>query len=399
MQKMTRLIYSIFLSILIIFLLKKYVSFIRLQFIQKNLKYPTQLYDQVKTQVEYAPEPDDENLTPDYVVPYRSIRDQKLISQSTGYIIYNRVPKCGSETLAFVFGNTRKSNNKTGFLSSTYWAPGERHDRDLKYKKSIVPFIHELNNQTDQHFLYMRHMSFIDFSRFDFTPPIWINVIRNPVDRVVSAFYFQRLGFERNRVNGKMIDNVVKSIKNNREHETFESWVDLLLKYGPNGYVNITQSDGVSYKQFRLGPYAIQLSYLCGTEEFCDGAKNYEYYIRSELNQIESINPKIYVRGEEFTQTTKNLYQSMLKSNPNDTHFRIGKFKARDQAIHNIQYNYLVVGILEQLEDFLELLEYIFPDDFRRNLSGRRTRFLDFLGKRNNSKISFWHSEKLNIHI
>ena len=39
---------------------------------------------------------------------------------------------------------------------------------------------------------YARHMCFVDFSEFNRTNPIYINIVRRPLDRIVSWYYYVR---------------------------------------------------------------------------------------------------------------------------------------------------------------------------------------------------------------
>ena len=42
---------------------------------------------------------------------------------------------------------------------------------------------------------FMKHMNFIDFEDFNKTNPIYINMIRHPIDRVISWYYYIRQGW------------------------------------------------------------------------------------------------------------------------------------------------------------------------------------------------------------
>ena len=54
--------------------------------------------------------------------------------------------------------------------------------------------------------------------------------------------------------------------------------------------------------------------------------------------------------------------QKLMNTDPEHQH--LGNKQARDYAIRNVRENYIFVGILEQFEEVLELLEYIFPSAF-----------------------------------
>lgn len=41
-------------------------------------------------------------------------------------------------------------------------------------------------------FSYVKHLNFLNFEEFNIINPIWVNMVRHPVERVVSWFYYTR---------------------------------------------------------------------------------------------------------------------------------------------------------------------------------------------------------------
>ena len=39
---------------------------------------------------------------------------------------------------------------------------------------------------------YVEHINWIDFNKYDYAKPIYINMIRHPIDKVISAYYYRR---------------------------------------------------------------------------------------------------------------------------------------------------------------------------------------------------------------
>ena len=112
--------------------------------------------------------------------------------QNPQILIYNRVPKCGSQTLSMLINQLGRKN---GFLSKAVFQNGEKPERTLSEQKD---FMRELQGYAkDNRVLFTRHQYFIDFSPFDWAEPVYMNLIRDPVDRFVSFYYFSRFGNKR----------------------------------------------------------------------------------------------------------------------------------------------------------------------------------------------------------
>ncbi|XP_042602732.1 uronyl 2-sulfotransferase-like [Cyprinus carpio] len=45
-----------------------------------------------------------------------------------------------------------------------------------------------------QPFLYTRHVHFLNFTRFRIEQPVYINIIRDPINRFLSNYFFRRFG-------------------------------------------------------------------------------------------------------------------------------------------------------------------------------------------------------------
>ncbi|XP_046847636.1 uronyl 2-sulfotransferase-like isoform X2 [Xenia sp. Carnegie-2017] len=112
-------------------------------------------------------------------------------------VVYNRVPKCGSRSLLTLF---RQLSRKNGFHMMD---PAINHPYLLNAKEQKRVSI--LMSALKEPFLYHRHMYFIDFETFNSPPIAYINLIRDPLSRAVSHFYFRRHGDNAlNRPRGKV---------------------------------------------------------------------------------------------------------------------------------------------------------------------------------------------------
>jgi hypothetical protein len=101
-------------------------------------------------------------------------------------VIFNRVPKCGSTTLEHIVRNHSR-------------VCGYQFHRSLDFVNSSIAvdeqreFVELITGLTRRRrVVYDRHLHFVDFAQFGAAQPQYINLIREPVQMQVSAFYFWR---------------------------------------------------------------------------------------------------------------------------------------------------------------------------------------------------------------
>jgi len=200
-------------------------------------------------------------------------------------LVYNRVPKCGSQTLSMLINQLSRRN---GFLSKAVFQVGETPERSPSEQRA---FMAELEGYAkDQKVLFTRHQYFINFDTIGWKDqPLYMNLIRDPVDRFVSFYYFSRYGNKRAQDAGRSKQQV------------------------PNDLVNESIDDCITRRRREcIEPIWHTVPYICGNDKIC--MKRHEASVQ--------------------------------------------------QAKQNIDSKYIVVGILEQLNATLKVLEAILPDFF-----------------------------------
>ncbi|CRL01304.1 CLUMA_CG014293, isoform C [Clunio marinus] len=105
-------------------------------------------------------------------------------------VIYNRVPKTASTSFVnLTYDLCRKNHFHVLHINIT----GNNHvlslPNQMKFARNITAWV-EMKPA-----FYHGHMAFLDFSKFGMPEkPLYINIIRKPLDRLVSYYYFLRYG-------------------------------------------------------------------------------------------------------------------------------------------------------------------------------------------------------------
>lgn len=198
-------------------------------------------------------------------------------------IVFNRVPKCGSSTLMDLITEMVYKNNFTFGRAKEYM----RFYLDDYWMKNFVNRI----LMHDTPLIYERHIHYFDATRYGMPQPVFINVVRDPLERLVSWYYFRR--YQHGHIRDMPTEQRVR---------TFDECV-----LGNHSECMVPGGHHPEEGFFKIIPF------FCGQEEFC----------------------------------------------------REPSEKALSQAIHNVKYHYLVVGLLEDFPGFVEVLEFLLPDYFR----------------------------------
>lgn len=218
----------------------------------------------------------------------RHLASTSALEQSTSYdddflIIYNRVPKTGSTSFAGIAYDLC-TRNKFHVLHLNITK--NSHTLSLSDQMRFVYNITTWNEKKPA--LYHGHLAYIEFSKFGIQKkPIFINIIRKPLDRLVSYYYFVRHGDDfrpylrrRKAGNKQTFDDCVE--ENGEDCDPSNLWM--------------------------------QIPFFCGHAAEC------------------------WMPGYRW---------------------------ALEQAKYNLVHNYLVVGITEELGDFIAILEATLPRFFK----------------------------------
>lgn len=218
------------------------------------------------------------------------------------FLIYNMVPKCGSLSMRRILHYLAPVLNYTkGHLP--YYKDTWEHNA-FHHNHSFIS--HQLNQdiiklkQKHHMGIYVRHLHFVDFSEVTDDHPNYINLIRDPVDHYISWYIYRRYGAFGSNF-GPLLGNGVK-----QKYYRSDEWQQLKNM----SFAECVLSEHEECKNytftFRLIPY------FCGNYDFC----------------------------------LKPSTQSLLR------------------AMDNVINYFPIVGYLENMDQYYELTEKIWPQFF-----------------------------------
>ncbi|XP_002740644.1 uronyl 2-sulfotransferase-like [Saccoglossus kowalevskii] len=101
-------------------------------------------------------------------------------------LIYNRVGKCGSRSLQYVNDILSRWNRFNHIKSMDFHQKRFSDEQQMQVVKEI--------SELEAPFIYDRHVNFLDFTKFGHSRVPYINLVRDPLERVMSFFYYKRYG-------------------------------------------------------------------------------------------------------------------------------------------------------------------------------------------------------------
>lgn len=101
-------------------------------------------------------------------------------------VVYNRVGKCGSRSMQNII-KVLADQQKFNFYISPVSNDTRPKMLDLSKEVKLIS-----NLQTPA--LYSRHIHYINFAKFGELQPVYINMIRDPIERFSSQYHFKRYG-------------------------------------------------------------------------------------------------------------------------------------------------------------------------------------------------------------
>jgi hypothetical protein len=226
-------------------------------------------------------------------------------------LIFNRVPKVGSETIWSLIDRLAFKNGFNSF-SDSMEVKNQRGGENnyLATREQRESYVKILLENCTKPYSYVKHLNFLDLTEFGLQNPVYINFVRHPVDRVISWYYYKRSPWH--------IVQVDKTTNVTNLHDRAPPLQELKMTFEEcvrSGYYECVYNKGQGiYSSYFGGSHYSQIAFFCGNGPECDGFETPEALA-----------------------------------------------KAKD----NVEKYFAVVGVLEDMDRSLELLENYVPRFFR----------------------------------
>ncbi|KAM7356283.1 heparan sulfate 2-O-sulfotransferase pipe [Cochliomyia hominivorax] len=295
---------------------KRPVSDLTKELLRKNLTHEIEFYEFCKQRLylqyaaindgemidndDYVLIPDHEEETDDEKKKNIDTLNPKLLNNTQfatfDFLIFNRVPKVGSEQLIELIRRLSEKN-KFGFSRAPFSEPIS-YVLDEDDQAELTETIHNMGTP----YAYSKHFNYINFRKYNLPQPIYINMVRDPVERVISWFYYRRA-----------------------------PWTAV-------------QTYKVTHKFRTMNFYK----------------KTYEQCVRQKDPEC------VYMEGANFEQTLANhIRQSLYFCGHDPVCEPFNSYGALQKAKENVEHDFAVVGSWEDVNVTLRVLEHYVPKYFK----------------------------------
>ena len=234
--------------------------------------------------------------------------DEKVANvDMSNVLVYNRIPKSGSTLMLGLLYSLAKS---LGYLvlrgryhSYRYWTNNDR--------VGLGYFLEQAAGRAKT--VYVQHQYYVNFTENRQKQPVYINIMRDPVEHLISSYYYKRTVILQHRGPGDMSKDEMEIMAQPLEQCVVERRLECVY-YGYTVHTNKTEQLEFrrSWSPHYLYPSDVLL-YFCGHHPECS---------------------------------------------------KLGSTTALQLAKHNVEHNFAVVGVLEHLNETMAVLENRLPQFF-----------------------------------
>lgn len=279
-------------------------------------------------------------VAPDTTEQYITLPPLDSPPASSNFLFHNKLPKSGSTTMKYIISTLQKANN----FHMDYQAPcinkltcATDLTDGLGASTKLAEHVAEQRAAHPGKFVLLKHQYWHNFTMQGMEQPTYINVVRDPITRFSSMYYFQRYGF------ASMGSADRKGVQRHSWKGTEEDIAQTLDMCVENLADECTE------------PLQILVRYFCGTGPECS-----------------------------MKSTTMNKFGAINDWN---------KVSAAAQiARTHIIKQYYAIGLMEEFEETLALFETVLPQFFKGAQAAYNSQFVR--AKRDSSKTA--HTDGFN---
>ena len=183
-------------------------------------------------------------------------------------LVFNRTPKAGSESLWKLIDNLAYQNNFTSMSDDQANKKIRGENTYLQTASSREYYVTGLLDQPNstKPVTYTKHINFLNFEEFGYTNPIYINMVRHPIERIVSWYYYIRQAWYILEWDEDKQEHKLNSRKFQNPHMFKTSFEDCWNDQLPECRYHLNQSTHSAYG----GAHQSQIAFFCGMDPICD---------------------------------------------------------------------------------------------------------------------------------
>ncbi|EDW69852.2 uncharacterized protein Dvir_GJ11897 [Drosophila virilis] len=110
------------------------------------------------------------------------------LSTNSELLFFNRVPRTGAKTLIELLSRLGELHNF--ILEHTPFSRPIANHLTVKQQLALGQYVSELGQSSA--FVYVEPVGYIDFRTYNFPQPIYVNMVRDPVEKIISWYYHKR---------------------------------------------------------------------------------------------------------------------------------------------------------------------------------------------------------------
>lgn len=221
-------------------------------------------------------------------------------------LVYNRVPKCGSATTSKLIIKLGKINH---FQVMFVLKLGSKHLNTSAQAEIITK-----TTKASDPWIYIQHFHMINFTEYRQRMPVHINMIRDPIERKMSAYYYLRFKSPRKmapEIRNQTFDDCIKT---RRQECVNPKKLFMIIPYFCGNHPKCTEPSSWALNRAKqnVNKYYAIVGYVEEIDKF------YELLEKTMPQYFDGLE-KLYVENKEYLKhTTSNTHTKVLSQTSRD---------------------------------------------------------------------------------